>query len=482
MSYDHATSSGVVSSPPELNGVRPGEGALTVLAALEGAGFEAWIVGGWVRDALLGRPGHDIDICCSAGWEECEAVLRSAGIGVVESGTRFGGITAIVDGERFEVTEYRLDGFYTDGRHPDHVEHAGSVEEDLARRDFTVNAMAWHPVRGLLDIYGGRDDLERRLIRAVGDPRRRFEEDALRMLRAVRFACRLGFTVEPGTAAALSECAPLLSQVAQQRIGDELDGILVTGRGGEAMLRYPDTICAAVPELSAGRGFDQRSRYHIYDVYDHTGHVLDEAAKLPSQGGGAPGAVPSRTLMWAAFLHDIAKPDCFTLDEEGHGHFYGHPKLGAKMARGIMTRLARPSALVRDSCLLIRYHDKPIQPERSDLLGVMRAFANEGVDVPLLMDELFDIKRADALGKAPSCFDYIDEIEKMRGMVHGLLDSGDAYSLKTLDLSGGDLVRAGVEPGPRVGELLDRALSAHIAGEVQNERGALLAYLGLAEG
>ena len=488
---DHAniTGSDAAARPEGLNGVRPGAAALTVLHVLEAAGFEAWIVGGWVRDALMGMPGHDIDICCSAGWREAEAALCAAGVRVVESGTRFGGITAVIDGERIEVTEYRTDGFYTDGRHPESVAHADRVEDDLARRDFTVNAMAWHPVRGLLDLYDGQGDLARHVIRAVGDPRTRFEEDALRMLRAVRFACRLGFTVESGTAAALATCAPLLSKVSQQRIGAELDGILLSGRGGEAMLRYPEVMCAAVPELEDGRGFDQRSRYHIFDVYDHTARVLDEAGKLPNgplargstTAGGEDGALPSRVLMWAALLHDVAKPACYSEDERGHGHFYGHPKVGARMARDIMGRLALPGSLVRDACLLISYHDTPMRPERGCLLGVMGAISRQGADAPRLMDGLFDLKRADTLGKAPACFSYVDDIEHMREMVHGLVDEGCAYSVRTLDLSGRDLLAAGVEAGPRVGELLDLALAAQVAGEVPNERGALLAHLGLGE-
>ena len=173
-----------------LNGTQPSDASLRVLRALEAAGLEAWYVGGWVRDALMGYPSHDVDMCCSGLWQESKVALEAAGIAVVESGIKFGGITAISDGERIEVTTYRLDGFYTDGRHPQSVERAASLEDDLARRDFTVNAMAWHPERGLVDRYDGQGDLERKLIRAVGDPKRRFNEDALRMLRAVRFACR----------------------------------------------------------------------------------------------------------------------------------------------------------------------------------------------------------------------------------------------------------------------------------------------------
>lgn len=464
-------------APPALNGTRPTQAALRVLGVLEGAGLEAWIVGGWVRDALLGAPSHDIDVCCSGLWQESARALRAAGIDVVESGTKFGGITAVVDGERIEVTTYRLDGFYTDGRHPESVERAASVEEDLARRDFTVNAMAWHPARGLLDCFDGAGDLERREIRAVGEPQRRFEEDALRMLRAVRFACRLDFTIEPATAAALASCAPLLDAVARERVGWELEGILATGRAGDALVRYPEIMCAAIPELALCRGFDQHSRYHVYDVYEHTARVLSVAGEEARGSGAAAG--PSPSLMWAALLHDVEKPSCFTLDERGNGHFYGHPELSAKTARVVMERLSCPKELVRDACLLIRYHDRPLEAERRSLLRMMSRLAGAGVDTIRLMNELFDLKRADTFGKAPSCFYYVEEIERMREMVRELVATGEAYSLSTLDLGGRDLIAAGVKPGKQVGDLLQRALDAAIDGVVPNDRSALLAYLNL---
>ena len=302
-----------------LNGTQPTDASIRVLCALEAAGLEAWYVGGWVRDALMGRPSHDVDMCCSGLWRGSKAALESADIAVVESGIKFGGITAICDGERIEVTTYRLDGFYTDGRHPQSVERAASLEDDLARRDFTVNAMAWHPDRGLVDRYDGQGDLERKLIRAVGDPKRRFNEDALRMLRAVRFACRLDFMIEPKTKQALAECSPLLDAVARERVGIELEGILSTGHGGDAMLRYPELICAAVPEFLPAREFDQRSVYHAFNVYEHIARVLTVAGELALCDGVA----PSPSLMWAAFLHDVSKPECFTVDHAGSGHFYG---------------------------------------------------------------------------------------------------------------------------------------------------------------
>ena len=465
---------------PALCGTRPTDAALRVLRVLESAGLEAWIVGGWVRDALMCAPGHDIDICCSGSWEQSAAALRAEGIAVAESGVKFGGITAVLDGERIEVTAYRLDGFYTDGRHPESVRRAQCVEEDLARRDFTVNAMAWHPERGLLDCYDGRGDLERRQIRAVGEPRRRFEEDALRMLRAVRFACRLDFSMDDGTARALAGCAPLLDQVARERVGIELEGILVTGRGGDALLRYPELMCEAIPELAAQRGFDQRTPYHAFDVYEHTARVLTVAGELSRFriDGGDPDAPPSPSLMWAALLHDIAKPDTFTVDERGRGHFYGHPERGAARAKAIMRRLSCGNDLIRDVNLLIRYHDQPLRPERVDLLRMMQRFASGGVDVPRLMGELFDLKRADTLGKASQCFYYVDEIERMREMVRELIANGEAYSVKTLNLTGKDLIAHGMAPGPQVGAALNRALEGAIVGEVPNSTPHLLTYLG----
>lgn len=464
-----------------LNGAVPSDAAVMVLRTLEASGLEAWIVGGWVRDALMGTSGHDIDICCSGSWEESAAALRGTGISVIESGIKFGGITAVVGGERIEVTAYRLDGFYTDGRHPEDVQRASCVEDDLARRDFTVNAMAWHPERGLLDCYDGRGDLERRQIRAVGEPRRRFEEDALRMLRAVRFACRLDFSMDAATAMALASCAPLLDQVARERVGIELEGILVTRRGGDALVRYPEVMCAAIPELAAARGFDQHTKYHAFDVYEHVARVLTVAGELSSFriDGGDPNTPVSASLMWAALLHDIAKPQTFTLDDRGRGHFYGHPERGEVMAKTIMRRLSCGNDLIRDATLLIRYHDQPLRPQRVDLLRMMQRFSAPGVDTARLMGELFDLKRADTLGKAPSCFYYVDEIERMREMCRELMANHEAFSIKTLVLTGGDLIARGMTPGPHVGAALKRALEATIAGAVANDKAALLEFLGL---
>ena len=250
----------------------PGYG-LRVLRTLEAAGFEAWVVGGWVRDALLGAPMHDVDVTTSATWQETERVLADSGIEVHKTGIAHGTVTAVVEGQPVEVTTYRVEGSYSDRRHPDEVRFIRDVREDLARRDFTVNAMAYHPERGLLDLFGGREDLSSGMIRAVGDPYRRFEEDALRVLRAVRFACRLGFDVEPRTQAALVACAPELDGIARERVGQEMDGIVSSGRVSWALRNEFDVVARAVPALIPMRGMNQRSSYHAYDLLEHTARV-----------------------------------------------------------------------------------------------------------------------------------------------------------------------------------------------------------------
>ena len=288
--------------------------ALRAVEVLEDAGFEAWIVGGWVRDALRGSFAHDIDITTSATWQQSKAAFVAAGIPVHETGIAYGTVTAVVEQHPIEVTTYRCDGEYLDGRRPDSVQFVSRIEEDLARRDFTINAMAYHPKRGLLDLYGGQEDLSARVIRAVGEPSVRFTEDALRMLRALRFACRLSFSIEEKTHQALIECAPLLSQVAAERIGSEVAQIVEAGHSAHAIkLGFP-VLAVAIPELLPLQNFDQRSPYHAYDVLEHTARVCS-ATEAFTAGCATP------ALRWAALLHDIAKPEMFSVDADGRGHF-----------------------------------------------------------------------------------------------------------------------------------------------------------------
>lgn len=451
--------------------------AARVLDALEAAGHEAWIVGGWVRDALRGVEAHDVDICTSAPWELGRDALVGAGIEVHETGTAHGTITAVVGREPIEVTTYRVDGSYTDRRHPDAVTFVTDVREDLARRDFTVNAMAWHPRRGLLDPFGGRRDLAGGMIRAVGTPEVRFEEDALRVLRAVRFACRLGFAIEPKTQRALQSCAPGLARVARERVGVELRGILASGRASWALRHEARVMSCALPELGAMYGFDQHSPYHAYDVMEHTARVL---AGVECFCGG----VVSERLRWAALLHDVGKPRCFTRDEQGRGHFFGHPHEGAVMTAQILRELAIPGDLARPIVALVRLHDRPVAAHPASMLELMRdldrrsGLASRG-EVVALMHEMLDLRRADAVAKAPDYRGWAVKLNAHEDVLRDIAQGPLCWRVRELAASGSDIMAAaGIAPGPAVGALLERVLTAQMALELPNEREAILAWVG----
>ena len=445
---------------------------LVVLRVLEDAGFEAWVVGGWVRDALLGAPMHDVDVTTSAPWQETERALRSAGIEVHETGTAHGTVTAVVEGMPVEVTTYRVEGTYSDRRHPDEVRFVRDVREDLARRDFTVNAMAYHPDRGLLDLFGGREDLSRGVVRAVGDPYRRFEEDALRVLRAVRFACRLGFEVEPRTQAALVACAPELDGIARERVGQEMDGIIASGRVSWALNNEFDVLARAVPALIPMQGMDQRSPYHAYDLLEHTARVC---AGVEAFSGGA----PTQALRWAALLHDAGKPMCASVDENGRGHFRDHQRAGAILCKDALLGLALPHEIADRAAALVRYHDRHLSASPAGVRRLLRRLdqARPG-EAPALAYQLLDLQRADAIAKAWPCAQRAVELDVFERALSGELSRGTAFRVRDLAVGGGDVMRAlGVAPGPEVGQALSALLDDVIYGRVENSREALLAWL-----
>lgn len=446
--------------------------ALRVIEALESAGFEAWAVGGWVRDALLARTSHDVDVTTSASWQESKQVLLAAGMAVHETGTAHGTITAVCDFMPIEVTTYRVEGAYSDHRHPDEVCFVRDVCDDLGRRDFTINAMAYHPARGLLDPYGGQADLERGLIRAVGVAKERFEEDALRVLRAVRFACRFGFEVEEETHAALVACAPQLANVAQERIGQEMRDIVESGHVDWALMHQTDVMVQAIPELAAMVGFDQCSPYHAFDVLEHTARVCRAVEEFE-------GGVVAPELRWAALLHDIAKPATFSKDDTGRGHFFGHPKVGAAMAESIMRRMALPSELVNPTRMLVRMHDHVVVPTTRSIRRTLRKFelACPGRAVALTW-QLIDLKRSDAVAKVPRAASYAIELDVIARALRREVASVPALTVRQLAISGADVIaEMQLEPGPAVGLVLDTLLAAVINDEIPNEREALLAQI-----
>ncbi|MBQ9001942.1 MAG: HD domain-containing protein [Eggerthellaceae bacterium] len=433
--------------------------ALQALEALEGAGHEAWVVGGCVRDSLLGREVNDFDIATSACWKQVESVMQDAGFTVHRTGVRHGTVTATLDGVPLEITTYRSDGAYSDGRHPDEVTFVGSIEEDLARRDFTVNALAFHPDRGLLDCWGGVSDLEAGVIRTVGDPARRFGEDGLRILRGCRFASQLGFEIDEETLQAMKSRKRMLLGVSAERVTHELDALLLGEHVHDALMETVGVLCAVIPELAACKGFDQKTPYHIYDVWEHIAWVVQ---RCPAD----------RVVRWAALFHDIGKPAACFLDGD-RAHFYGHALLSASLAKGAMERLLMSPAFMNRVLTLVRIHDDQIAATPK---SVRRALVRLGGDVGLFRG-LIGLKRADALAQSELGRPRVELADELEKTLDGVIASEAAFSVKQLAINGNDVLALGIPAGPKVGELLGAALDAVIDERVENERGALIELL-----
>ena len=434
--------------------------AQEALHALEFAGHEAWLVGGCVRDALLDREVHDYDIATSAKWQDAELALKTAGFAVHRTGTAHGTVTASIDGNVIEVTTYRSDGSYSDGRHPDNVTFVNAIEEDLARRDFTINAMAYHPNRGLLDIWNGQRDLETHTIRVVGDASKRFAEDSLRVLRGCRFASQLGFTIEPTTLAAMKKEKTGLLRVSAERITHEMDEMLLGDFVHDALMETVDVLVAFMPEIAACRGFNQHTPYHIYDVWEHTAWVVQHSPK-------------TRLARWVSLLHDIGKPAVFYTDANGRGHFFKHQQVSVILAKNIMERLLMSPAFTAQVLTLVRIHDRQIA---ANPRSVKRALSTLGGDVDLFRT-LCGVKRADALAQSELSEPRLELSYELERVLDEVIASNDAFSLKQLAIDGNDALVLGVPAGPRIGELLDAALDAVIEEKLPNEREALVAFL-----
>lgn len=426
-----------------------------ILRRLEGAGHEAWCVGGAVRDTLLGQEPGDWDVTSGA---EPEAVLSLFAPHALPTGLKHGTVTvAPGGGQGVEVTTFRRDGDYLDHRHPERVAFTRSLAEDLARRDFTVNAIAVNLRGELSDPFGGRADLASHVLRAVGDPEKRFQEDALRILRGLRFASRLGFSIEPGTAKAIRRCAPLLERIVPERVLTELTGILCGEHVLEVLLEYPDVLGVVLPEILPCVGFDQRSVYHCYDVWTHTARAAAAARPLP-------------VLRFALLFHDLGKPETFSLDGEGRGHFYGHWRRSVPLAEAIMDRLRFDNRSRQTILTLVERHDAPLALSEK---AVRRNLARYGEETLRL---LLEVKRADNLAQAEPYRDRQKLIDQWEDLLELVLQSGDCFSLGQLAVRGGDLTALGLR-GPAVGAALRELLEQVMDDKLPNDRGMLLEYV-----
>lgn len=419
---------------------------------LEAAGFHAWAVGGCVRDSLLGTEPADWDVCTSALPEQTRALFDRTAM----TGERHGTVTALLD-RPIEITTLRTEGAYLDRRHPSGVSFTDDIYADLARRDFTINAMACSLSGELVDPFGGERDLENRLLRCVGAPRERFNEDALRLLRALRFISRLGLTADPGTAAAIHECAPLIAEISVERIFSELPGILRGDFAAQALLEYSDVITSAIPELKPMVGFPQPTPHHIYDVWEHTVRAVAAAPR-------------DDTVRLALLLHDMAKPAKFALDSAGVGHFMGHGAAGSFMADECLRRLRADRGTRELVTLLVRIHDDALPKSEA---GMRRLLAGLGEDT---FRKLVSIKRADGACRAPdSARGRLAALAEGEALAERILAEKPCLSAADLQIGGRELMELGVPQGPEIGRMLSALLGRVLDGKTENERGALLA-------
>ena len=426
---------------------------LELMDRLEDRGHECWAVGGCVRDWLMGIEPHDYDCCTAATPEQMQEIFADRQL--VLAGLKHGTVGVVTDFGVVEITTFRTEGGYADSRHPDWVRFVRDLREDLARRDFTVNAMAYSPRRGLSDPFGGQEDLRHGLLRAVGDPVLRFREDALRILRGLRFAARFGFEIEEKTLNAMHTEIAGLDALARERVMTELTGFLLAAKAPD-LLRAVEILCRVLPELRATVGFDQKNPNHVHDVFGHIAQVVESVPPTPE-------------LRLTALLHDIGKPAVFTLDEGGVGHFYGHAAVSAEIADGILHRLKASNALREEVVWLVKHHmDRYPVDEKT----ARRLLSRQGME---RMERLLDFQAADLGGKGTDAPDAsLLELEQLRKLLRTLAEKEGSLTLKTLAVKGADLMKMGMKPGPQLGRTLNALLEKVLAGELPNEKEALL--------
>lgn len=426
---------------------------MKIIETLEQAGFQAYAVGGCVRDSLLGRNPSDWDITTSARPEQVKALFSHT----IDTGIRHGTVTVMLEHVGYEVTTYRIDGEYEDSRHPKEVIFTPLLTEDLKRRDFTINAMAWNPRAGIIDEFGGMEDLDEGIIRCVGSPEERFSEDALRMMRAVRFSAQLGYEIEPATKDAIRKLAPNLTHVSAERIQVELVKLVESMHPDYLRVAYETGITRVVlPEFDLCMETEQHNPHHCYTVGEHMLHSMLAVSS-------------NRYLRLAMLLHDIAKPEKKKTDEQGIDHFHGHQEASEEMAKVILRRLKFDNETIRIVSRLIGFHDYRFPAERR---SVRRAVWKVGED---LFPMLLQVKEADTM--AQSLYERAEKLEwiaKVEKLYREILKDRECLSLKDLAVTGRDLIRAGCAPGPELGRILNEMLQDVLEHPEHNNKEYLL--------
>lgn len=426
-----------------------------ILKNIKNHGYEAYLVGGAVRSFLLGLDVSDFDITTNALPQTIEKIFKKT----IPTGKKFGTITVIHENNSYEITTFRSDGHYSDGRRPDSISFSDELTEDLKRRDFTMNAICMDYDENIIDYFGGTEDIKNRVIRCIGDPDQRFNEDALRMLRAVRFMTQLGFSLDEKTRLSIVKNSFLIKHISAERIRDELNKILISDKPSEGIRTLVDTglMNYIIPEYLNTVGFDQHNPYHDKDVFEHTMEVLDNIE-------------PKLNLRLAALFHDISKPECFTQDENGRGHFFGHHIKSAVLGKEIMERLKYSCDVIEDVRILIRYHLlKEIDMKDK---GVKKFINNVGID---RLDDMFSLNIADIKGKSSNA--GFEKVEVLREKCRAIIENKEPLSKKDLNINGYDLEALGIEKGSIYTELLDKALDLVLEYPGKNTKEELTEYI-----
>ncbi|NCI19739.1 HD domain-containing protein [Clostridium botulinum] len=417
------------------------KGVKYIINTLEEFDYEAYIVGGAVRDSLLERKVNDWDITTSANPQEVVNIFENLGYKIIPTGLKHGTVTILINSIGYEVTTFRIDGEYEDNRHPKEVEFTLSLKEDLSRRDFTINAMAYNDREGLVDYFGGLEDLQSEIIRCVGNPKKRFLEDALRMVRAIRFCSQLGFDIEQDIINSIVELNKNLRNISKERIRDELCKILISDNpiDGICHLGQSDLMYHIIPELYDTLKFKQYNKHHDKDVFNHILSVVDN--------------VPNKLeLRLAALLHDIGKPKCFSMGEDGQGHFYGHQKISANMTKAILKRLKFDNKTINKVDKLVYYHMARYDNLRTPSI---KKFINKvGIDN---LDDLFELQIADIKGSAKEYHNF-DNVLSIKMKCEKILSEKQPLTVKDLDINGYDLIKLGIDQGKEIGIMLNKLL------------------------
>ena len=422
-----------------------------VLEKLNSDGFEAFAVGGCVRDSILGIAPKDYDVTTNATPEQIKRCF--SGFRTIDTGIEFGTVTVISDGFPIEVTTYRIDGEYNDNRRPDSVEFTSDLSEDLRRRDFTINAMAFNKKTGIIDLYGGKADLSERVIRAIGEPVERFNEDGLRIMRALRFASCYNFSIESGTAEAIHSKACLLENIAKERIAIEFNKF-ICGNCESLLREYNDVFSILIPEIKKCVGFEQRTKYHNRDVYEHIITTVSASE-------------PIKHLRLAMLLHDIGKPDYFTIDEKGQGHFKGHAVGSCQIAEKFLKTYRYDNETAHKVIELIKNHDIVIENNEKQIKRYLNRFGVE------LFYDIIDVHIADDTGKSPDFQHRIEVYKQVKDTVKRIISQNECFSFKDLAVNGNDMTELGYK-GKAIGDILRHLLDKVIDGEIPNEKEILI--------